>query len=136
MLNNIRACSHLSSENRIERIEMPLARLILTVSHLDEEWDLEGMKVRARFVSPPSPAQHSPPVTVSGVGLMIEFWNFTSRLSLRKIMWIYYTTLQERSRLSGMSQYPFPRVKGRTRKKISHRMKVKTLERSEWLERL
>ena len=61
MLNNIRACSHLSSENRIERIEMPLARLILTVSHLDEEWDLEGMKVRARFVSshpptsPPSP---------------------------------------------------------------------------------
>jgi sister-chromatid-cohesion protein PDS5 len=50
MLNNIRACSHLSSENRIERIEMPLARLILTVSHLDEEWDLEGMKVRARYV--------------------------------------------------------------------------------------
>jgi len=50
MLNNIRACSHLSSENRIERIEMPLARLILMVSHLDEEWDLEGMKVRARYV--------------------------------------------------------------------------------------
>jgi hypothetical protein len=29
---------------------MPLARLILTVSHLDEEWDLEGMKSRARYV--------------------------------------------------------------------------------------
>jgi len=50
MLNNIRACSHLSAENRIERIEMPLARLILMVSHLEEEWDLEGMKVRARYV--------------------------------------------------------------------------------------
>jgi hypothetical protein len=54
MLNNIRACSHLSLENRIERIEMPLARLILTISHLDEEWNLEGMKVRARYVPPSS----------------------------------------------------------------------------------
>jgi len=50
MQNNIRACSHLSLDNKIERIEMPLARLILTVSHLDEEWDLEGMKSRARYV--------------------------------------------------------------------------------------
>jgi hypothetical protein len=49
MQNNIRACSHLSQENRIERIEMPFARLILMVSHLDEEWDLEGMKLRARY---------------------------------------------------------------------------------------
>jgi hypothetical protein len=56
MQNNIRACSHLSSENRIERIEMPLARLILMVSHLDEEWDLEGMKVRARYVFSSSPS--------------------------------------------------------------------------------
>jgi hypothetical protein len=38
----------MSQENKIERIELPLARLILMVSHLDEEWDLEGMKVRAR----------------------------------------------------------------------------------------
>lgn len=39
----------MSIENKIERIETPLARLILTVSHLpDVEWDLEGMKKSAR----------------------------------------------------------------------------------------
>lgn len=49
MINNVRACGHMSSENQIERIQMPLARLILQVSHLpDAEWDLEGMKKSAR----------------------------------------------------------------------------------------
>lgn len=108
---------------------MPLARLILTVSHLDEEWDLEGMKVRARFVLSFS-------IGLRFGELIVEFWNFTLRLSLLKIMWIYYTTLQERSRLSGMYRYPSPRVKDRMRTKIFQRVRVKTLERSEWLERL
>jgi sister-chromatid-cohesion protein PDS5 len=49
MINNVRACGHMSPENQIERIQMPLARLILQVSHLpDAEWDLEGMKKSAR----------------------------------------------------------------------------------------
>jgi len=38
-----------SDSNKIERLEMPLARLLLVVSHLNgPDWGLEGMKTRAR----------------------------------------------------------------------------------------
>jgi hypothetical protein len=49
MQTNIRACRALTTEDQIERIEMPLARLILQITHLSEiEWDLEGMKQSAK----------------------------------------------------------------------------------------
>lgn len=49
MQTNIRACRQLTTENQIERIEMPLARLILQITHVGGmSWDLEGMKQRAK----------------------------------------------------------------------------------------
>lgn len=49
MQTNIRACRHLHADDQIERLEMPLARLILQITHLsDITWDLEGMKQSAK----------------------------------------------------------------------------------------
>lgn len=72
---------------------MPLARLILMVSHLDEEWDLEGMKVRARYVFSFGSDERE---------LTADALIYTSKLSLLKIMSTYCTTSQERSRQSGI----------------------------------
>lgn len=51
MHTNVRACRHLTTEDQIERIEMPLARLLVLMTHLAEaSWDLEGMKHTAKYV--------------------------------------------------------------------------------------
>lgn len=49
--NIIKTCQHMSIENRLDRIELPLARLMLLLSHHpDFAWDPEGLKDIGSFI--------------------------------------------------------------------------------------